>query len=77
MLGVTFHVVVAEDFSQRMALTLCLNERRSQVRADLGDDSPGRGNQQCKGPVAGRNLVIQESEGRQEGWNQERGRKGR
>lgn len=76
MLGATFDVMVVEDFSQKMALTLCLNERRSQVRADLGDDSPGRGNQQCKGPVAGLNLVIQESEGRQEGWSQERGRRG-
>lgn len=58
MLGATFDVVVTEDFSQKMDLTLCLNERRNQVRADLGDDSPGRGNQQCKGPVAGLNLVI-------------------
>lgn len=30
-----------------------------------GSDHPGRGNQQCKGPVTGLNLVTQESEGKQ------------
>lgn len=61
VLGATFDRVVRVSLSQKMALKLCLNERRSRVCADLGDDSLGR-NQPCKGPVTGLNLMIQESE---------------
>lgn len=63
VLGATFDGVVRESLSRKLALKLCLNERRSRMCADLGDDRLGR-NQQCKGPVTGLNLVIQESEGK-------------
>lgn len=57
VLGATFDGVVRESLSRKLALKLCLNEKRSRMCADLGDDRLGR-NQQCKGPVTGLNLVI-------------------